>query len=192
MINAIIMASGYSRRMGTNKLLLPYNGKTLIEHTLDNVCSCNFYNTILVAKDLEILALGKNRGMKTINNTEAVRGQSETIKLGINNLPEAMGYAFFTGDQPLMNSKTIKYLIDCFKMDYNFIVAPSYRGERGTPVIFPRVYVKELLSLRGDKGGRTVIQANLDKVKYVDLKEAHLLWDIDTKADYEKLINMKV
>ena len=39
MISAIIMASGFSRRMGKNKLLMKYNDKFLIEYTLDTISS---------------------------------------------------------------------------------------------------------------------------------------------------------
>ena len=37
MISAIILAAGYSRRMGKNKLLLKYRGKSLIEHTIETI-----------------------------------------------------------------------------------------------------------------------------------------------------------
>lgn len=35
MISAIVMASGFSRRMGKNKLLMDFNGKTIIENTFE-------------------------------------------------------------------------------------------------------------------------------------------------------------
>ncbi|MBI4559062.1 MAG: NTP transferase domain-containing protein, partial [Candidatus Hydrogenedentes bacterium] len=35
MISGILLAAGESRRMGVQKLLLPYGGKTMIEHIVD-------------------------------------------------------------------------------------------------------------------------------------------------------------
>ena len=37
MICALVLAAGESRRMGTPKLLLPFGGKTIIEHIVDNI-----------------------------------------------------------------------------------------------------------------------------------------------------------
>ena len=39
---AVIMASGFSRRMGENKLLLKYKGKTFIENTADKALEYGF------------------------------------------------------------------------------------------------------------------------------------------------------
>ncbi|MDF2672895.1 MAG: hypothetical protein K0R09_1160, partial [Clostridiales bacterium] len=61
MLNAIIMASGFSNRMGSSKLLLTYKDKTLIEHILDKVIDCGFHDIILVARNKEILNMGNIR-----------------------------------------------------------------------------------------------------------------------------------
>ena len=64
MISAIILASGYSRRMGKNKLLLKYEGKSLIEHTIDTILQCDFSEVILVAREEEIIEIGKKNRIK--------------------------------------------------------------------------------------------------------------------------------
>lgn len=187
-LNAIIMASGFSNRMGTNKLLLKYKGKTLIENIMDKVIDCGFYDIVLVAQDKKILAMGKTRGIKCICNEKANMGQSESIKLGITNSKEAEGYAFFTGDQPLMDIETIKYLMDCSYKAKDSIIVPASNGKRGTPTIFPGRFKNELLALEGDTGGKQIITKHLDEVKFIEVKSELLLFDIDTQEDYKKLI----
>ncbi len=44
-ITAIVLAAGLSSRMGTNKLLLELDGKTILDHILDNL---RYYDTIVV------------------------------------------------------------------------------------------------------------------------------------------------
>ena len=51
---AVIMASGLSKRMGENKLLLRYKGKTFIETILEKVLNCDFYLVNLVTSHVEI------------------------------------------------------------------------------------------------------------------------------------------
>lgn len=189
MLNAIIMASGFSNRMGTNKLLLPYKGKVFIEHVLDKVKACNFYSTVIIAKSPEVIDIGKKRGIKVIHNENAEKGQSESIKLGIANSPDSMGYAFFTADQPLIDIETIKLLMNSFYKEDSIII-PIFKEKRGTPTIFPKRFRNDLLALEGDTGGRNVINKNMNAVKFIEVKNECVLWDIDTQEDYINLIRM--
>ena len=188
MLNAIIMASGFSNRMGSNKLLLTYKNKTLIEHILDKVIDCGFQDIILVARNKEILNMGNIRGIKGIYNEKAEAGQSESIKLGIINSKDADGYAFFTGDQPLMDIATIKCLMNCFYEKTDSIIVPIFKEQRGTPVIFPKRFKEELLNLKGDTGGRQIIGKYMDSATFEEVSEEFLLYDVDTEEDYKKLI----
>ncbi len=188
MINAIIMASGSSYRMGTNKLLLPYKGKPLISHTIELVLSCPFSDALLVGSDDSVIDIARISGIRTIKNTDASKGQSETIKLGIKNTPKATGYAFFTGDQPLLDIKTVKALMNCFLSNPDRIIIPRYREKSGNPVIFSSLFKEDLLNLEGDIGGRGIIKANPGSLVFVEVKDELLLWDIDTPEDYEKLL----
>lgn len=189
MLNAIIMASGFSSRMGTNKLLLPYKGKLLIEHILDKVTACSFKSVTLVAQNDEIIDIGKSRKVNVIHNERAAEGQSASIKLGIANSPECKGYAFFTADQPLIDIETIKLLIDSFYEADNLIIVPSFSGKRGAPVIFPEKFKSELLALTGDTGGKNVIAKHPNEVRFIEVLNESILWDIDTEEDYRKLIH---
>lgn len=188
MINAIIMASGFSNRMGRNKLLLTYEGKAIIQHIMDKVTKCNFNNVIVVTNNNEIIDLAKKIGIDFVFNSHPEKGQSESIKLGIINSPEAEAYAFFTGDQPLMDIETIMFLMNRFNETKDLIIVPKYMEKKGTPVIFPKKFINELLELEGDVGGRKIINKHLEEVKYIEIKREYMLLDIDTEDDYNKLI----
>ena len=111
LISAIIMASGFSRRMGENKLLMKYNNKFLIEYTLDVISKCNFKDKLIVTQYEKIKEIGENLDFKVVKNKYPNRGISESIKLGIKNCEESEGYMFFVGDQPLLDK--IKYVDVC-------------------------------------------------------------------------------
>ncbi len=78
MISAIVMASGFSKRMGQNKLLMKYNNKFLIEYTLDIISNCNFKEKILVTQYEEIKKLGEKLNFKVVINKYPNKGQSES------------------------------------------------------------------------------------------------------------------
>lgn len=189
MISAIIMASGFSNRMGQNKLLMKYNDKFLIEHTLNIVSECNFKKKILVTQYEEIKELGEKLNYKVVINNSPNRGQSESIKLGVKNSPKCDGYMFFVGDQPLLNKGDIEKLVKVFQEDTNYIVIPKNKDKCGNPVIYPTIYKEQILKLEGDKGGKSIIKSS-DKIKYVDVSE-NTLFDIDNIDDFNNLLERK-
>ena len=191
MISAIILASGYSKRMGKNKLLLKYNGKSLIEHTIDTVSSCGFSEVILVAREEEIIEIGIRNYLKVIKNENATKGISESIKLGILNTRNAEGYMFFTADQPFLDVATIRVLQNKFTEDSAYIIVPTCDGKRGSPVIFPSIYKEDFLKLQGDVGGKIIINKNLEKVKFVELQDSSKLFDVDTNESYEYILKLE-
>jgi len=202
LISGIILASGNSKRMGQNKLLMKYKEKYIIEYILDEVIKSDIDEIILVTKYDKIKEIAnkcnnqtstyeiierkyyKKKNIKIVENLNSHKGQSESIKLGIENSNEINDYMFFVSDQPLLKSEIINKIILEFKNDRNFIVTP-----RGNPVIFPNKYKNKLLSLEGDVGGREIIKRVSNK-KYVDVCEKYL-FDIDNIEDYNKLIEGK-
>ena len=187
MITAIVMASGFSKRMGLNKLLMKYNDKFLIEYTLEKISQCDFVEKIIVTQYEEIEKLTDN--FKVVINENAHKGQSESIKLGVKSSEKCDGYMFFVADQPLINQKDIEKLIRVFRENKDFIVIPKYKEKRGNPVIYPSLYKEEILRLEGDKGGKSIIKSS-NKIKYVEVEE-DTLFDIDNKDDFNKLLMRK-
>lgn len=188
MVSAIIMASGFGSRMGRNKLLLPYKGKAMIEYVIDAVLNSDLKEKVFIGREEEVLKIAGERGIKTVVNPNAYRGQSEAIKLGIKNLNNGNGYMFLTGDQPFINSEVINTLIREFEKYSNSIIVPLCNDKPSSPVIFPEHLKGELLALQGDTGGREVIKTNLHRVKYVPINDPYCLMDVDTYEEYKNLI----
>lgn len=189
MIIAIVMASGFSRRMGENKLLMDFNGKTIIENTFEALKKSDFKEVIVVSQYEEVLKIANKYQFKFVLNDNAQIGQSESIKLGIRNSGKCDGYMFFVGDQPLINNDDLKELINEFEENKEYIVIPRYDNKTGNPVIFPTYLKNNLLSLKNDEKGKKVIN-EYDKIKYVNVSKYTLL-DVDTKLDYENLKKLK-
>jgi molybdenum cofactor cytidylyltransferase len=100
----------------------------------------------------------------------------------------AQGVVFALSDQPLVDSQTIDRLVGEFYRSGKGIIIPVYRGRRGNPVIFAMKYKDELLRVTGDTGGRAVIQNHPEDILEVAVDSEGVCIDIDTAADYNKLI----
>lgn len=182
------MASGLSTRMCKYKLLLNYKGKFLIEYVLDSVKASNFYHKTVITGNEKIVELSKARELNVVRNNHGELGQSESIKLGILNSPIVSGYAFITADQPFLSVSLINKLIEEFENHPDKFIVPVYKGKRGNPVIFPKEYKDELLNLSGDIGGRVILRKYESNIRFVEIEEDYLLWDIDTEEDYANLL----
>jgi len=190
-ISAIVMASGLSKRMGKDKLHLEINSKKIYEYVLETISQYNFYETIVAAKDDDIIREAEKLGFLGVKNEKYYMGQSESIKISLENLSNADGYMFFVADQPFIKLATVEKLCDEFNKNPGSIIVPYYNGIKGNPVIFPRILKDQLMAIKNDSGGKTVINNNQDKVIKVDIETTDEFMDIDTIEDYESVIRRR-
>lgn len=190
-LSAIVMASGFSKRMGQDKLLLKYQGQSLIERTLETIIACGFKEVILVGRSPEILAIGQAMGVKVIQNDYAHEGISASIKLGLAATGKSAGYAFIAADQPFMEVEWVKVLMAVFQQNPQKIVMPVCKERRGNPVIFPSCLKDEFMALTGDIGGKQIIKAHEEWIHCVPVEDDTKLYDVDTMEEYEYILNLK-
>lgn len=183
-INAILMASGLSKRMGENKLMLEFRGKKIYEYALDLLEEIGFDKVVVASSYEKILKDAEARGFLALENKDNEVGKSSSIKLGVRACDEDAAMMFFVADQPLLSKETCKNLIASFK-ENPLMTYPRVGMRRGAPVIFPASYRKKLLSLEADQGG--MIFAKDDKTNKVEIGNEDELLDIDTLEAYERL-----
>lgn len=188
-ISGILLASGSSRRFGSPKQLLKWQGDYLINYVINEILKSQINQLFVVLGDhyTEISQVIDQRS-KIIFNKNWMVGKSSSIETGIAQLGERVqGAIFFVVDQPYINFEIINKLILEFTNSPNHIIAPRINGYISNPVLFGRKYFDELIKLTGEKGGKVIIEKS-KYVKWVDWDDEKLLLDIDTQKDYEKMI----
>lgn len=182
-ISAVVMGRGKSERFGKNKLLEKIDGVPMIEILLKKLEELPFKNIFVTYKDKEIFEICRKYNVIPLENKKYFLGQSESIKLGTENIKDE-NIMFFTGDMPFLKEETIFKIISEFD---GRITIPVVNEKRCSPVIFPNKYKEELLSLFGDVGGREIIkkEKNLNFIEFFDKKQ---FMDIDRKEDLKAVI----
>ena len=189
MITGIILASGFSKRMGEDKLLLKINDETIIEKVIKAAYKSKLDRIILVYRKKEIEEIGKRYGIETIYNENPEIGQSQSMKLGIKKAGKTKAYMFIVGDQPFLKENLINKLLEEYEREKLPIVIPYFNGKRSMPIIMSSIYKEELLNVEGDKGGRDIVGRNHNMINKVDLEEEKILIDVDTPGDFERILN---
>jgi molybdenum cofactor cytidylyltransferase len=188
MLSAIILAAGESKRMGKPKQLMPLGKSTLLEQAIDNLLNSSVDETIVVLghKAEEITKKIANKPVKVVINPDYQQGMSTSIVAGLIMVdPRSQAVMLALGDQPLVTSRTINQLIEAFNKNRKGIAVPTYRGRRGHPIIFDIKYKVELFKLKGDIGGREIIQNHPKDVFMVAVDSESVISDIDTQEDYK-------
>lgn len=188
-IDAILLGAGRAKRMGLNKLSLPWKGRTIFECCLTTLLRSNVKKVIVVLNERpreEGGLIHKSR-VKVVINPNYKKGMSTSIRRGILAMvSKSDGILIALGDQPFLKARTINALIEAFKREKGKIIVPTFKGKRGHPVIFHRKYKRELLRLRGDMGGKTLLDRCSHDVREVPVRSEGIIKDIDTWEIYMK------
>lgn len=188
LISAIILAAGESRRMGKPKQLMPLGKTTILERTVENFLNSKVYDVIVVVgyRAEEVISLIANRPVAVVVNSAYRDGMSTSIVAGLSLIGDkTQGVMLALADQPFVDSQTINRLIEVFGAHNKGIAIPVYQGQRGHPVIFTIRYKEELLALKGDIGGRQIINQHPDDVLEVTVDCEGICIDLDTVDSYK-------
>lgn len=188
----IILAAGNSSRMGEPKQLLPYEGKTFLQITIDAALGSKATSRIVVlgADKDEIKKTFRADSIPVIHNPNWEKGMASTMQKGLNYLTKYKApdqVIILLCDQPFVDSGIIDELIETQKTSGKGIVACKYSDTLGVPVLFTNTYYPEMLALKGSEGAKKLIYAHLDDVAEVDYPKGAV--DIDTYEDYEQLLS---
>lgn len=187
MITGIILASGFSKRMKKDKLLMEVQGEILIEKVIKQTVESDLDKIILVYRKEEVKEIGEKYKIKTIYNENAHYGQSQSMKLGIREAGDSDAYMFFVGDQPFLTKELINKLIEEYVNNDENIVVPYYGDTRGMPMIISSKYKDELLKVEGDMGGREIVNNNPHDLRKIYISNYIQGIDIDNEEDLKSL-----
>ncbi|MDO9261767.1 MAG: nucleotidyltransferase family protein [Flavobacteriaceae bacterium] len=188
----IILAAGESKRMGFPKMLLKFNGITMIETVIQNVINADIDNTIVVlgANSQTLTELLTKSNVKYCFNNNYKEGMLSSVKCGFKNLPSDLkAVLVFLGDQPFITSNVINKVIDAHKFSGKGIVIPIYQKKRGHPILIDKKYTEAIHKLDVETGLRSLTYLFADDVLEVDTDDSGILRDFDTYEDYIEEIN---
>lgn len=185
------MAAGSSSRLGRPKQLLPHNGKSLLEHTVDmaNDAVANPVIVVLGANAALLENIVDDKKVHIVENKEWKDGMASSIRCGLNTLlqiaPLSDAVILMVCDQPFVSSSLLNELIAKQKNTGMPIVTCQYENTFGPPALFYKTIFPELLILKGDAGARKIVAHHSNDTATVLFTQGNI--DIDTEADYQAL-----
>ncbi len=183
-IHACVLAAGTSNRFGGTKLVQRLRGKPLVQHALLAAQgACKGCVTLVVGHDEEaVVAAAAGFGDDVIVNRAHQHGIGTSISAGIRACRDgADAILIMLADQPLVTTAHLSELIDNWSGADNEVVASSFEGIVGPPILFPKNAFDALCELSGDTGARSLLSSDSFHVRSIDFPPAGL--DVDTPED---------
>jgi molybdenum cofactor cytidylyltransferase len=185
---AILLAAGFSRRMGgENKLTRTLHGKPLIAHALETLGGLGLGQLVVVlGESADAIAPLLPASATVIRNPRASEGMGASLAAGAAALdPSLIGAFVALADMPFVAPSDYEALADAFRAAQGeAICIPLHQGRRGHPVLFPARHFPELAACRGDSGARHILNKPGVRLREVDGCSAGVVADFDDAASF--------
>jgi molybdenum cofactor cytidylyltransferase len=192
-LSVAILAAGRSRRMGRSKMLLPWEGTTIVGHLIATWNMLGARQVVVVRAaddepmDAELDRLGFSKKDR-IANSDPQRGMFSSVRCAA----EWSGWeaatthwAIALGDQPHLRRESLAQLVKFAKQNANRICQPGRGGHGLHPVVLPMAYFERLADAKAETL-KDFLHLMADEVKLMETDDAGATLDIDLPEDYEK------
>ncbi len=188
---AVILAAGAATRMGQLKQLLPYRGRTLVEHAVDQAQLAGLGPVVVVLGASAPLVREAVEGTSAawVVNENWRSGMGSSLTTGIAKLlaiaPDISAVAILLADQPRVTAHDLSAMSRKLETSCAPMIAASYAGTVGVPALFRNTEFEKLKNLAPEAGARALLRGGETEIQFYPLPEAAI--DIDTPADFAAL-----
>lgn len=188
MIAGVLLAAGGARRFRKQKLVALFQGTAIVRHSADALASATDSLVAVIGNEGPAVATAlEGTNAAIVMNPDWELGMATSIRAGVaaaDSTCEAIVIGM--GDQPELDPDVVRMVIARWRQTGQPIVAASYRGVRGHPVLFARSVFPELLELQGDVGARRLLERTPERVSFVEV-DSPMPQDVDTSGELEAL-----
>ena len=190
---AVLPAAGDSRRMGEDKLLLPWRGATVVDAVINAWRDSGVTAVVAVAnpRNQRLIAHLHNCGIDVVVPDRPPAEMKHSVQLALQFIAaeyrptEVDCWLLAPADMPQLSPAVIRNLIEAAEQMVEEIAVPTHGGRRGHPVIFRWALAEKTFALADNEGVNSLFARH--PVMQLDLGVAGVPADIDTPEDYERL-----
>ena len=183
MIAGLLLASGGSRRFGSNKLLALLGGRALVRWSAEALAGeVDATYVVVPARSRELHAELDGVAVHWVENADALSGLASSIRAGVDAMPADVEALVVTlADQPLIDARVIRRVVARWRETSGArrAITAAYADGRGHPTLFGASLFPALRQLEGDRGARELLESLGDDLVLVAVDGARPA-DVDT------------
>lgn len=195
-IAALILSAGKGSRMGGNKSLLRFKGRTFLEHVSNalresTVCSEIF---VVTGFDHEKVADEAHRlQLKPVFNPHSEMGIMTSLQMGLKSISQDVDAVLVSlVDQPMIDGEFIASFVEDFQIQNGrfSLARPYFDGRPGHPSLIAKMHFAEILNHEPtDEGANFLFREHPEQVRKFETSNRHSVTDIDTVDDLRGLMS---
>ena len=188
-LGAVVPAAGLSRRMGREKILLPFGGSTMLGTVLAKLAKANVARTVVVLRpDLpEAEEAARRAGAEIVVNPHPEDEMLSSIRLGVERISATVDAAFvWPADHPAVARGTLERLVAAGSRET--AVLPVYEGRRGHPALVGARLLEEITKIPPNEGLRFLWRNRADAVEELAVDDPGVVENLDDREAYERAL----
>lgn len=198
-VAAVVLAAGFSSRMGAFKPLLPFGSTTVVGHVIANLRTAGISPIVVVgghrAEELRAGLAGLD--VVVAHNPDYPQGMYTSLVTGIWALPDTVAASLVLPvDVPLVRAGTFsriarigrRLIAGSGQGSAPAVVHPVFDGVRGHPPLVGRALFPAILAGSGEGGLAALLGRYEDRTAEVAVFDRGTLFDMDRPDDHVRLM----
>jgi len=189
-VAGLILAAGYSSRMGEFKPLLPLAGVSALERAINLFRSAGVADVRVVTghRAEELTPLLQRLQVRAVANPRFDAGMFSSVAAGFASLEAEIAACFvLPADLPLVRPATVRALLQTFISEPAEVLYPCFGGERGHPPLIEGRLARRLPAWQGDGGLKSALEAEAGSSRELAVVDELILRDMDRPDDFAAL-----
>ena len=191
---ALIPAAGRSRRMGSPKLLLPWNGSTVIEQLLNALTRPEITAVFVVVRpdDLELQAVLQRTVAIAVVPDHDPPDMRDSVELGLQAIRDRFhpddndSWLLIPADHPLIEPEVLDGMLLRWSSGDSAALVPKFGDRRGHPTLLRWSLAARAEQLPHEVGINALLRSEPNLVSEWLTDRESVLADLDTPEDYAR------
>lgn len=195
MVSAMVLAAGFSTRMGgRSKALLPVGEDTFVTRIVRTFADAGIEDIVVVVghQANEVRRVVEQSGLpaRVVVNAAFAEGQFSSVRAGLDALdrPGVDGVLMALVDAPLFSADTVRRVVQRFDDTRAPIVRAVRGADHGHPVLIGRSLFEALRRADPAFGAKPIVRANVSPAGDVEVDDPGAFIDVDTPEEYARFV----
>ncbi|MDY0094682.1 MAG: nucleotidyltransferase family protein [Candidatus Vecturithrix sp.] len=185
-MNAVILAAGFSSRMGTLKQVMAFEHKPMIQRAAEPLLEAGLQLIVVVGHERErVQAALQNLPCQYVLNKRPEDGMFSSVRLGCLAVPNGEACLLTPCDCPGVRPETIRQIHTTLEREREKVIIPTFEGRRGHPAGLPAALVERIRTLPPDTPGlNSLWRDRPEMVVHLEVHDPAILRDFDRPEDF--------
>lgn len=186
-LGAVVPAAGWSRRMGREKILLPFGRSTMLGTVLTKLARARVPRVAVILRPdrSDARRIAQEAGAEVLINPHPDDEMLVSIRLGVELLLATADALFvWPADHPAVAPDTLRLLVG--GASRQIALLPVHGGRRGHPALVGADLLAGIGDIPPNQGLRWLWRERADSVRELDVADPGVIENLDDPAAYER------